>query len=61
MADITMCRNEDCPIKESCYRYTATASEYRQSYFFGSPSKIVDDKFECEYYWETKEEETWAK
>ena len=56
MADITMCTGEDCPLKDTCYRHTAPASEYRQSYFFKPPSKIVDDEFECDYYWETKEE-----
>jgi len=27
MADITKCKGEGCPIKESCYRFTAEASE----------------------------------
>lgn len=27
-----MCLNESCPLKESCYRSTAIANEYRQSY-----------------------------
>lgn len=31
MSDITKCLNEDCPIKEKCYRWTAIASEW-QSY-----------------------------
>lgn len=32
MPDITMCLNERCPIKSTCYRYTAHPNEYWQSY-----------------------------
>jgi hypothetical protein len=39
MADITMCEGKNCPLKESCYRYTAKPNEYRQSYFVNSPVK----------------------
>ena len=31
MADICMCTG-NCPIKEYCYRYMATANEYYQTY-----------------------------
>lgn len=54
MADITLCPGTDCPIKESCYRFTAPASEYRQSYFFQPPGKTEDGKFTCEMYWGEK-------
>ena len=37
MVDITMCRDEDCPMKDKCFRYTAIPDVLRQSYFFGSP------------------------
>ena len=47
MADITMCKGTDCPHKQTCYRYTAKANEYRQAYFIEPP--IKDGK--CEYYW----------
>jgi len=47
--DITKCANEDCLLKASCFRYTATACEFRQSY---SDYKPVDG--ECEYYWDNK-------
>ena len=43
-----MCEGKDCPIKETCYRYKATPSEFRQSYFIEAPYKDG----ECEYYWE---------
>lgn len=52
-----MCQNENCPLKDGCYRYTATPDEYRQSY------AMFEYKFEfydrdgyteldvtCEYY-----------
>jgi hypothetical protein len=39
MADITMCKGNYCPLKESCYRYTAKPNEYRQSYFVNAPVK----------------------
>ena len=47
MADITMCRTEECPRKLTCHRYTATAGEL-QSYFM---DKAWQD---CEFYWRRK-------
>jgi len=47
MTDITKCSGENCPMKESCYRYTAEA-DTMQSYFIEPP--IKDGK--CEHYWE---------
>lgn len=32
MPDISMCLRSDCPLAESCYRYLATPSPYRQAY-----------------------------
>ena len=49
MADITMCSGEDCPLKESCYRFTAESNEFRQSYFLTPP---FDGKT-CEKYCES--------
>ena len=46
MADITMCEGKGCEIKEICYRYRATPSEFGQSYFFNSPNNGL----ECDYY-----------
>ncbi len=47
MADITMCKGTNCPVKEQCYRHTADVNEHRQSYFFAPPFK--DGK--CDMYW----------
>lgn len=55
MADITMCSGTDCPQKESCYRFTAKPSEYRQSYFMEAP--IKDGK--CDMYWGENAESIW--
>lgn len=49
MPDITMCKGRDCPLRESCYRYTATPSEYRQSYFVTDPIELRDDD-DCDYW-----------
>jgi len=47
MPDIAMCKGLDCPKKEKCYRFTATPSEYQQSYFTGLPT---EPSGECNYY-----------
>ncbi len=53
MPDISMCSGGDCPLKHSCYRHTATPSEFRQTYFTNPP---VKEDSTCNYYWETKTE-----
>jgi hypothetical protein len=52
MPDITLCEGHECPLKESCYRFTAIASPMRQAYFISVP--YDKDKNECEYYWHTE-------
>lgn len=47
MPDITMCPGEGCPLRETCYRYTARPTPHMQSYFVEPPYK--DGK--CEHYW----------
>jgi hypothetical protein len=47
MADITMCQNEDCPVKDTCFRYLATPSQYQSFYVFDK-----DTKEPCDWYWE---------
>jgi hypothetical protein len=37
MADITMCQDKECILKDECYRYTATPNPWRQAYFVYSP------------------------
>ena len=49
-----MCKGENCPHKESCYRFTAHPSDY-QSYFLKAP--IKDNK--CDMYWRENQENIW--
>ena len=51
MPDITMCNGVGCEIKEICYRYKATPSEFMQSYFLKEPNKGLN----CDYYWKFEE------
>lgn len=39
MPDITMCNDSKCAARKSCYRFTAKANPYRQSYFVEPPEK----------------------
>lgn len=51
MADITMCVDNECPMRDRCYRYTAKADEKYQSYAdFG---RGRGDKH-CEMFWDNK-------
>lgn len=49
MVDITMCLNKTCPSRNTCYRFTATPSEFAQSYANFEPEHPDLDK--CDYYW----------
>ena len=61
MADITKCpglKNEIiCPYKDQCFRFTAKADNYGQSYFMELPLK--DGK--CDHYWGNNGEDIWNK
>ena len=48
--DITMCKGRMCPLKNTCYRYRAIPSEYRQSYFLNEPNNGDT----CEYFYSLK-------
>jgi hypothetical protein len=45
MSDITKCLSDECPAKETCYRYTAPSSEL-QSY-----ANYYHDGEKCDHYW----------
>lgn len=51
MPDISMCKNEECPLSNSCYRFLAIPDEYMQSYINFKP-KIdpILDEVECDFY-----------
>lgn len=40
-----MCKGDNCPLKENCYRYKAEPDERLQSYFMEPPYK----EGECKY------------
>jgi len=48
MPDIAMCSNTACPSNKYCYRFTATPSEFRQSYADFAPE---DDEVNCSHFW----------
>jgi hypothetical protein len=47
MADITMCRNHDCPKANQCRRFCALPNPYRQSYSEFKPNA----EGVCIYFW----------
>jgi len=49
MPDISMCNGQQCPKKDTCFRYLAEPSKWRQTYFLGIPLK---EDGTCEHYWE---------
>ncbi len=44
--DISMCQNQTCSKRMTCYRFRAIPNEFRQSYGMFKPNK----EGECEYY-----------
>jgi hypothetical protein len=53
MPDIRMCQTKDCPIKQSCHRFTVNISDH-ESYFAETP--YDEDGEGCEFYWEIEYE-----
>ena len=56
MSDITKCTNDRCPIKHTCYRWTAPADPIWQSYAYFEPngySELSGDQmtnyYDCDY------------
>jgi hypothetical protein len=54
MADIEMCKGTDCPLKETCYRFTAKPNEFMQSYSTAVPYNKETNT--CTEYWNTNEQ-----
>lgn len=54
MSDITMCDGHKCPLRFSCYRFTSTPDEFRQSYFMEPPYVMNKDEVICNHFWEEK-------
>ena len=53
MPDITMCTNTTCPIRNTCYRFTATVTQERQSWanFQYEESIYEGEEGQCKDYW----------
>jgi len=49
MADISMCLNKSCPIKDKCYRTTAIPNEFRQAYSEFNYNKETES---CDYFYD---------
>jgi len=50
--DITMCMNENCKVKEQCYRYTAKPDKWQSYAMFSTEEE------KCGYFWE---DDRWQK
>jgi hypothetical protein len=48
-----MCRNNTCPLKDSCYRFTATPSTFRQPY---AAFKYREETKSCNYYFSNEDQ-----
>ena len=59
MSDITKCYGIDCPVRDKCWRYTASAERY-QSYFTENPSDVINDRFTCDVYWGEDGRSVWS-
>jgi hypothetical protein len=57
MPDITMCQDNECPMKNKCYRFTATPSKYGQSYFAETPR----EDYYCDYFYPIKSQSSEEK
>ena len=47
MSDISKCSGINCPLKKTCYRFTAISSDFWQSWSEWFPIK-VNNKWTCE-------------
>lgn len=54
MADITMCTNKKCTLKNTCYRFNAIPNINWQSYSLFHENN-------CEYYWPMNEKDNETK
>ena len=48
MPDIAKCQGQDCPDRDSCYRYTAPDSDYQD---YGMFDALLVPGVECEAWW----------
>jgi hypothetical protein len=53
---VMMCHAHGCLLSLNCKRFTGKPSE-QQAYFTDAPYRVVGAKTECEYFWNTKDNE----
>lgn len=53
MPDITVCTNEDCPMRDKCYRATVEWDDYQSACNF--QWEVVGGTLDCKYYWPLEE------
>ena len=53
MPDITMCMNDDCELKNTCYRHEAKAGQIQSWSAFSPNNEGI-----CEEYWEIRNDES---
>ncbi len=51
MPDISMCKGINCKIREDCYRYTASPSEYHQAYIISEAKHNGTQDKDCDMFW----------
>lgn len=44
-----MCKGTICPLRTTCYRFTANKNDLQQSYFMNVPYDHV--RMKCDEYW----------
>lgn len=54
MTDICKCNNENCSIRQLCFRYRAAASEYQAFFVI---DKTVESEADCDNFWNIENEE----
>lgn len=47
-----MCNGNYCELRDTCYRYKAEPTPYRQAYFAKTPVFL---SYQCDYYWKVCE------
>lgn len=50
--DISMCKNNTCPLRMTCYRFIAKPSEFMQSYGYFEWIENLNNVPICDAYWE---------
>ena len=55
MPDMSICTGEECPLRNTCYRYRANASTLMQYYFTEVPYNVEEDK--CDFYYPLRQKQ----